>query len=97
MKIKIESGYEFEVEKFDLNEVLKKCLVLEFGSEEDCLKYWGEDGLRVILKGEGLNEVVKYILEINESDRKNEYWDGEWVMSEEGFVKIFVDGELFLS
>jgi hypothetical protein len=109
MKIKIKSGYEcrgsefengykeFEVEKFDLKEVLKKCLVLEFGSEENCVEYWSGGGYNGIKKGEGMNEIVKYILEINESDKKNEYWEGEWMMSEESFVKIFIDGKLFLN
>ena len=109
MKIKIKSGYEsrgcgfnngeyeFEVEKFDIKDVLKKCLVKEFGSEEKCVEYWSGGGFNGIEEGEGIDEVVKYSLEIMEYEKENGGFEGEWMVSEEGFVKIFVDGKLFLN
>ena len=107
MKIKFKCGFncsnvdfdngekEIEVEKFDLKDVLKKYLVMEFGSVEECVKYWSES-FKVINEGEGMDEIVNYILEMKECDVENEMWEGDWMVSEEGYVKIFVDGKLFL-
>lgn len=107
MKIKIKKGYncrnvdfdsgefEFEVEKFDLKEVLKEVLIEEFGSEEECVRYFKED-FNSIKEGEGIDEVIKGSIELMEWDKKMEYWEGEISISEEGYCKIFVDGKLFL-
>ena len=107
MKIEIKKGYncrnvdfddgefEFEVEKFDLKEVLKKVLIEEFGSEEKCVKYFKED-FYCIEENEGIDEVIEGSIKLMESDKKMGYWEGEISISEEGYCKIFIDGKLFL-
>lgn len=90
-----DGGYEIEVDKFDLKEVLKKVFINEFGSEEECVNYFSES-YRCIKEGEGIDEVIKSCLELVESDKEVNMWEGEYMISEEGYCKIFVDGKLFL-
>ena len=106
MKIKIKKGYncrnvdfddgeyEFEVEKFDLVEVMSKVLIEEWKSEKECVEWWNDFSGKNYVKVE---EVVKgEVFEMMKWDKDNEYWEGELVISEEGYCKIFVDGKLFL-
>lgn len=106
MEIKIKKGYncrgvdfddgefEFEVEKFNLVEVLKKVLVEWFGSEEEVIEWWcefsGNDykSVEEVVKGE--------MIMLMESDKESGIWEGEWMVSEEEYCKIFVDGVLYV-
>jgi len=106
MKIKIKKGnncynfefdegeYEFEVEKFDLVEVLSKVLIEEYGSELECVEWWNDFSKKNYVKVE---EVVKgEVISMMEFDKECECWEGELMISEEGYCKIFIDGKLFL-
>lgn len=106
MKIKIKKGYncrnvdfdngeyEFEVEKFDLVEVMSKVLIEYWGSEKECCGWWNSFSKKNYGKVE---EVVKgEVFEMMKWDKDNKYWEGELMISEEGYCKIFVDGKLFL-
>lgn len=90
-----DGGYEIEVDKFDLKEVLKKVFIENFDSEEECVSYFRKD-LKSIKKDEGIDEVIKSCLELVESDKEINMWEGEYMISEEGYCKIFVDGKLYL-
>ena len=103
MNIKLEfgyncRGYEFNervvefnerVVEFDLKEVLKKSLLIEYESEENVCEYF-ENGLNY---GEvSFDKIVDIIIE----DYKGEYRDkdGEFMMGDEIFVKIYIDNKL---
>jgi hypothetical protein len=73
-----EVGIEYSNER----DFIRKCLIVEFGSEEECISYWNE-----FCGFENMEEVVNEIIEIREIDL-NLGNDLGYVSSEEGFFKI---------
>jgi hypothetical protein len=85
----VDNIIEFEVENFDINEVLKRGLVEEFGSEEECIEYWCDWGCC----NYDMNSIVEEIKKCYEFD---EVMKGEFGVCEEGFMRIYVDGKLYV-
>jgi hypothetical protein len=80
-------GYEKKrevIEYKDEKDLINKCLLVEFGSEESILKYWNEwyGGI------ESVEEVVDMVVEEVECMRENEDWDGSYGLKEDVFFRV---------
>jgi len=78
-------SFEYEAEDFVLEDALKQALITEHETEEEAVEYfkefWDQDISTVediVEESMNLERLVK---------------DGEFMVSEEGFCKFFVDGK----
>lgn len=79
-------AFEYEAEDFVLEDALKQALITEHGTEEDAIEFF---------KG-FWNEAITCIEDVvfDSTTYEKLVKDGEFMISEEGFCKIFVDDKL---